>query len=291
MKYRFITEQCSDISVEKMCRFLKVSRSGYYDWQVRGPSRRTLENERLLGKIQVAHSNSRGTYGSPRIYEDLKAAGENCSPYRVTRLMRLNGIKAKARKKFKKTTDSEHKLAIAPNLVNQDFTAADVNQLWLSDITYIWTNEGWLYLAAILDVYSRKIVGWSIKDRLYKEIVTDAINKALRRRKIGRGVVFHSDKGSQYASKAVCDLLKLSGFRQSMSGKGNCYDNAMMESFFHSLKSDIVHGEQFSTRDEARQAVFEYIEIFYNRERRHSGINYMTPVQFELNYSKLLLAA
>jgi len=292
MKYQFIADQCSGISVEKMCRFLKVSRGGYYRWQNHVPGQREQDNERLLEKIKKIFKKGRKVYGSPRIHAELNAEGETCGRKRVARIMKDHGIKAKTKRKFKCTTDSEHQHPIAPNLVEQRFLADDINQLWLSDITYIWTQEGWLYLAAILDVHSRKIVGWSLKTRLYKEIVTEAIHQALGRRQIMPDTIFHSDRGSQYASHEVSSLLKEKGFKQSMSGKGNCYDNAMMESFFHTLKTELVHDRRFATRDEAKQCIFDYIEIFYNRERRHSGINYMTPAQFEQSIrSKLLLAA
>ncbi len=281
MKYRFISDHRFEFGVEKMCRVLKVSRSGYYSWRGRGKSVRQLKNKRLLGEITESYERNRKVYGSPRITEDLLANGIECSENRVARLMRINGIAVEPKRKFKVSTDSRHSLPVAENLLKQDFTADAPDRVWVSDITYIWTTHGWLYLAVILDLFSRKVVGWSMSELLTQEIVTDALIQAIWRRKPKAGLIFHSDRGSQYASKAFRDLLGEYSFLQSMSGKGNCYDNAVAESFFHTLKTEEVYLGKYDTRSEARQSVFDYIEMFYNRTRRHSTLGYLSPFDFE----------
>ncbi|MGR3293334.1 MAG: IS3 family transposase [Candidatus Scalindua sp.] len=282
MKYRFIEENRSGFVVEKMCLALKVSKSGYYAWKGRGKSRRELENEKLDQVIRKAHRRSRERYGSPRIAKELEARGVNCSENRVARRMRLSGIVAKTRRRFKVTTRSKHNHPVAYNLINQNFNTERPDQKWVSDITYVWTREGWLYLAVILDLFSRQVVGWSMSHSLSQELVLKAFRQALWRRSPGAGVIFHSDQGVQYACQAFRDMLKEHKFVQSMSGKGNCYDNAVAESFFHTLKTELVYFESYQTRDEARKSIFEYIEIFYNRQRRHSTLGYLSPVNFEL---------
>jgi putative transposase len=264
-----------------MCRLLKVSRSGYYSWRGRRKSPRAKSNERLLRQILEVYLKSKGRYGSPRIYEELKSQGISCSRPRVARIMKANGIRSKIKKRYKITTKSNHKRAISPNLLQAAPTPREINRIWLSDITYIWTREGWLYLAAILDLFNRQIVGWSLSDNLKKELVGQAIQRAIGHRKPRSPLIFHSDRGSQYASDEVRGILKNHCFEQSMSGKGNCFDNAVMESFFHTLKTELVYLEDYCTRDQARQSIFEYIEIFYNRQRRHSSLNYLSPVEFE----------
>ena len=282
MKYKFIETYRSTFSVEKMCQTLNVSRSGYYRWQKAPVSDRVQANGKLLKKIEETYKQFQGVYGSPRITEELRENGIECSENRVARLMRENKIAAKTKRKFKVTTNSRHNLPVAPNLVNQEFTAAAPNQLWLSDITYIWTREGWLYLAAILDVFSRQIVGWSMSKRMTQELVLNALKQALWRRSITSGLIFHSDRGSQYAAHEVGKLLEKHGIKQSMSKKGDCYDNAMMESFFSSLKRELIYPfPVFENRNEAKSSVFYYVEIFYNKIRRHSGIGNIAPVKFE----------
>jgi transposase InsO family protein len=280
MKYQFITEQCSEFGVERMCRVLGVSRSGYYSHK-RYKSKREQENELLLEQIRKIHKKSRQTYGSPRITDELYDNNIRCSKNRVARLMRKNGIMAKMKRKFKVTTHSRHTDPVADNLLQQKFTTAGANKVWVSDITYIWTSEGWLYLCAILDLFSRRIIAWGVSERLTSNLVTDALLQAIWHRKVEKGILFHSDRGSQYASSACRDTLKKHGLIQSMSGKGNCYDNAVMESFFHTLKTEMVYFERFRTRREAKQCIFEYIEVFYNRQRKHSAINYKSPTEFE----------
>jgi putative transposase len=280
MKYCFMERYGSGFEVMRMCRVLGVSRSGYYSYLRRGLSQRNEENKRFLTKIKEIWKWSRGIYGSPRITAEIKAQGFFCGENRIARLMRENGIKARTRKKFKITTKSDHNLPIAEDLVGRDFSASGINQLWLSDITYIWTWEGWMYLAAVMDVYNRQIVGWALCDRLNKAVVVSALQKALQERSPGPGLIFHSDRGSQYASYKVKRILNAWDIRQSMCGKGNCFDNAMMESFFSSLKKELVHLMTFHSKDQARRAIFEYIEIFYNRQRRHSALNQKSPLEY-----------
>ena len=265
-----------------MCRALGVSRSGYYQWESQERSRRQAENDRLAFEIKRVYDKNRGVYGSPRITEELKEMGFICSRNRIARLMNLHGIVAKTKKKFKVTTHSKHLLPLAKDRVKRNFYPERPNQLWGSDITYISTAEGWLYLAVVMDLYSRKIVGWSMKDRLYREIVLEALNQALGQRNPKPGLIFHSDHGVQYASKEFRAALKARGILSSMSRTGNCYDNACLESFFHTLKTELVYDRQYFTRKEAQNSIFEYIEVFYNRQRRHSLLNHRSPAQFEL---------
>jgi transposase InsO family protein len=264
-----------------MCRVLDVSRSGYYSWAKHNASERQKENERLLLYIQQAYVRGRGTYGSPRITAELRDNGVYCGKNRIARLMKKNGIRAKTKRRFKATTKSRHDFLVVDNLLKRRFSTEAANKVWFSDITFIWTKEGWIYLAAILDAYDRQIVGWSMADRLSHGILDDAIQKALRKRKPDVGLIFHSDRGTQYASYAFQDLLHQYGFVPSMSSTGNCYDNAIMESFFHTLKTELIYFEKYRTRREAQGSVFDYIEVFYNRVRRHSSLNYCSPAEFE----------
>jgi transposase InsO family protein len=269
-----------EYTVVEMAKVLQASRSGYYKWLRQPQSHHQVYDEQLWLVIQQIYKQHKGRYGSPRITDDLHDQGYRCSKHRVARIMREHKLQAKAARRYKVTTDSEHPDPIAPNLVQQKFHADQANALWLSDITYIWTNERWLYLAVVLDVYNRKVVGWSLGDRLTKELVVTAIRQALDRERPGAGLIFHSDRGCQYASQVVRDLLAGENIRQSMSGKGNCYDNAMMESFYHTFKVELVYQEHFTTRFQARQSIFEYIEVYYNRQRKHSALGYVAPVQF-----------
>jgi len=286
MKYRFIENHRSAFRVERMCHVLEVSRSGYYGWRKRGVSKRERSNQKLLIKIKNSYITSHKTYGSPRITADLRANKETCGHNRVARVMRVNGIAAKTKRKFKVTTTSKHNHPVAPNLVKQEFVADKPNQLWTSDITYLWTIEGWLYLSVILDVFNRRIVGWAMNKRLKKELVIAALKQALNHRTPTRDMILHSDQGSQYASGDFQTLLKRNGIKPSMSGKGNCYDNAITETFFHTLKTELIYFKNYQTREEAKSSIFEYIEVFYNRQRRHSALGYKSPVDFEnqLNY-------
>ena len=272
----------SGFTVRKMCRVLGVSRSGYYAYLRRGLNRRHEENRSLLTKIQEIWAWSHRVYGSPRITAELRAQGYRCGEKRIARIMRANAIASLTRKRYKITTNSDHKLPVAEDLVERDFTATGPNKLWVSDITYIWTWEGWLYLAAVMDVYNREIVGWTLYKRMTKELVANALLKALAKRDPQPGLILHSDRGSQYASHRVGRILNAWQVHQSMSSKGDCFDNAIMESFFSSLKKELVHLKTFHSRAHAKSCVFDYIEIFYNRQRRHSALNYKTPLEYYL---------
>ena len=282
MKYWFMDQHRFCHGVQKMCRVIGASRSGYYGWKRQPQGNRQKENEKILMEIRESYNNSRMAYGSPRITEDVRAKGTKCSENRVARLMKNHGIVAKTAKKFKATTNSRHNLPVAENLLNQDFKADKPNTVWISDITYIATLEGWLYLAVILDLYSRQVVGWAMSDRLMSDFVIKALYQAIGRRKPAGGCIFHSDRGVQYASADFRDVLSNYGFIQSMSRKGNCYDNAVAESFFHTLKTEHVYDYRYERRAEAMQSIFEYIEMFYNRHRRHSALGYRCAVSFEL---------
>lgn len=282
MKYKFIDMSRSEFEVGKMCRVLGVSRSGYYAWRRKPVSVREEENEKLVLEIREIHERSRGTYGSPRVHAELRERGYRIGRNRVARLMKRHGIRSKVKKRFKVTTHSKHGLPVADNFLRRgDIRVHRLDQVWVSDITYIRSHEGWLYLCIIMDLYSRSIVGWSMEDRLTKELVFKSLYMACMRRKPGRGVIFHSDRGSQYASRALNATLMKKGFIASMSGKGNCYDNAHAESFFHTMKVEEVYGNVYRSRHEAKLSIFEYIEVFYNRFRKHSQLGYQSPYQFE----------
>jgi putative transposase len=282
MKYRFISGHREMFRVGRMCNILDVSRSGYYAWLRRPESLRKKENRKLAIKIKVIHGQKRKTYGSPRIHKELNENGVKCSLNRVARIMKQEGARAIVPRKYKATTDSKHSLPVAPNLLKQDFDIKESNKVWLADITYISTIEGWLYLAAIMDLGCRRIKGWSMSNRLTKELALDALKMAICNNPNSSGVIHHSDRGSQYASADYQKLLKSNGLISSMSRKGNCWDNAPMESFFHTLKTEWVYSFKYNTRQEAKASLFEYIEIFYNRQRRHSALHYMNPCQYEL---------
>lgn len=264
-----------------MCRVLRVSRSGYYAWRRAPESPRAAENRRLDAAIRQLFDDHRGRYGAPRITLDLQAEGWPVSRRRVARRMRAMGLRARAARRFKATTQSRHTLPVAPNRLEQDFTAAGPNQKWVADITYLWTGEGWLYLAVVLDLFSRAVVGWSMGERITQDLVMAALTMAVFRRRPAPGLLVHSDRGSQYAARDYQALLAQQGFLCSMSKKGDCYDNAAMESFFHTLKVEQVHGARYPTREAAKADVFEYIETYYNPKRRHSTLNYPSPWDFE----------
>lgn len=263
-----------------MCRVLEISRSGYHDWVHRDKSLREIEDSRLLEKIEEIFKASKKTYGSRRIHRQLILDGEICSRRRVTRLMRKNGIMPKRKRRFVKTTDSGHDFPIVENLLDRDFSIDQPNKAWVSDITYIPTDEGWLYLSSVIDLYNREAVGWSMSGRIDRKLVIDALDMAVLHRKPGPGLIAHSDRGSQYASFDYRRELEKHGMICSMSRKGDPWDNAVMESFFGSLKTELIHHKHYKTRDEARRDIFEYIEIFYNRVRLHSALGYLSPVQF-----------
>lgn len=264
-----------------MCLVLQVSRSGYYGWLKRPESNREKEDKELITMIGIIFKEGRGTYGARRIRKKLAMQGRNVSRRRVEKLMALAGLACKTRRKFKVTTDSNHSLPIAPNLLKRQFAVIEPDRYWTGDITYIPTDEGWLYLAIVLDLFSRQIVGWSMSGRMKAELVNDALLMAVWKRKPGKGLIWHTDRGSQYASEAHRKVCKQHRILQSMSRKGDCWDNAVSESFFHTLKTELTHHHRFKTREEAKQAIFEYIEVFYNRVRIHSTNGYMSPVEFE----------
>ncbi len=251
-------------------------------WKRRPECRRTCENRRLLGKIRTIHAKSTGTYGRVRVLAELRDRGFACGRHRIARLMRSADLQGIPRRRFRRTTTSVHRLPVAPNRLKQDFSASAPNQRWVSDITYLWTGEGWLYLAVILDLYSRKVVGWSTSNRLQSDLVLEALQMALGLRTLVPGLIHHSDRGSQYASQDFQNLLRNHDIQCSMSGTGNCYDNAVAESFFATLKRERVYRQMYRRRDEAKSDLFQYIEVFYNRQWRHSAAGLKSPVQFEV---------
>jgi transposase InsO family protein len=269
-----------------MLRVLGVSASGYYVWKKNPGNGREKENLRLVTHIKAVHEESRKTYGSPRIHAELCSRGIRCGKNRVARLMRQKGIQARQKRKFKATTNSNHQLPVYENRLNRSFNVSSPNTSWAADITYIWTHEGWLYLAVILDLFSRKIIGWSMSERIEKQLVIDALLMALGQRRPAVGMLHHSDRGSQYASKEYQTLLRDAGISCSMSRKANCWDNAVSESFFSTLKREWVQGKRYRTRSDARGDIFYYIETWYNRKRRHSTLGYLSPAEFELRAAK-----
>jgi len=281
VRFHFIDSVKKAYPLCLLCKVMQVSRSGYYSWRNRGQSARDEEREKLIPKVKEIHKTSRGTYGSRRIAMELESVGTHCGKHKAGTLMRLAGVQAKQRKKFKATTNSKHSLPVAPNLLQRQFTVSALNMAWVGDITYIWTTEGWLYLAVVIDLYSRRVVGWSINKRMTKQLVKDALLMAIWRRKPSPGLIFHSDRGSQYCSHEFQKLLKRHGIRSSMSRKGDCWDNAVAESFFGTLKQELVFWVKYITRDHAKRSIVDYIEMFYNSTRRHSYLDYMTPMQFE----------
>ncbi len=281
MKYAFIRDNEGEFHVAAMCRVLEVGASGYYCWRGRKPAARAEENGRLLEKIKAAHADSRAVYGSPKIYRCLRRDGERVNHKRVERLMRENGLRAKRVRKIKRTTDSRHSLPVAENVLARQFSAERPDEVWTSDITYVWTSEGWLYLAVFLDLYSRLVVGWAVSESLEVGVVERAFLQGQVRRRGAVSPLVHSDRGSQYASAAFTERLAAWGCSQSMSRKGNCWDNAVTESFFGILKNELVHHERFATRQEARDKIFDYIEVFYNRMRIHSATDYSAPAEYE----------
>jgi len=279
-------ENVHEFSIERMSIVLRVSRSGYYRFCQAIPSLRSRENEQLLVKIKTIHENSQQIYGSPRVHAELLSEGETCSRPRVARLMRKNGLQAKMKRRFKVTTKANPKAKVAPNLLKRDFTAIQPNQRWVADMTYVATAEGWLYVAAVLDLFSRRIVGLAMSDRMTADLVLAALKQAILHRQPTAGLIHHSDRGSQYTSQDFQKFLKWHKVVASMSGSGNCYDNAAMESFFHTLKTEWVYFENYRSREQAKQSIFEYVEVFYNRQRRHSTLAYLSPAKFEMQWQQ-----
>jgi len=287
MRYAFIQNHREAFPVNLLCQVLEVSTSGFYAWLRRPESPRSRANRRLLVEIKAVHQRSRQTYGSPRVHADLNANGQACGKHRVAQLMRKHGIVTHHKRKFKATTHSRHTHPVAENVLHRQFAVTEPNRWWVSDITYIPTQEGWLYLAVTLDLYHRKVMGWAMDWWMTQQLVIDAFTMALKNGHPRPGLVHHSDQGVQYACHAFQALLKASGIQCSMSRKGNCWDNAVAESFFHTLKVELIHTRQYHTRQEARAEIFDYIEVFYNRQRRHSVLGYRTPAEFE----KMAIAA
>ncbi len=271
-------------AIKEMAEYLKVSRSAFYRWQRYGESPKAREDAVLKARIKAIFDGSGKTYGALRTSLDLKDEGVKCGKFRTRRLMKELSLTPKAKRKYKATTDSNHKKETAPNLLGQKFAVAVPDRVWVGDITYVWTHEGWLYLAVVIDLFSRKVVGWAMSDQIKRGLVISAFNMAVRSRNPLPDLIFHSDKGSQYCSDDFKKALKNVKAIQSMSGKGNCYDNAVAESFFHTLKVEELHSLIFLTRNAAKRCIFEYIEVFYNKKRRHSYINYLSPERFENRY-------
>ena len=277
----FINDHQAQFPVSVMCSVFQVSRSGYYAWSKRPESKRSKENRELSQEIAAIHRESDGIYGSPKIHGELQRRGKRHGKNRIVRLMRKDGLYSKTQRKFRVTTDSNHSQPVAPNLLNREFTPARANQAWVCDITYIWTAEGWLYLAIVMDLFSRTIVGWSMAERMTRQLAMDALTLAAKRRNPPRGLLHHSDRGSQYASDDYQALLTKHGMVCSMSRTGNCWDNAPAESFFGILKRELIYHKRYLSRSQARQSIFNYIERFYNRRRIHSSLGYLTPNEFE----------
>lgn len=285
MKYAWIAEQGLRYPLVDMCKVLDVSITGYRAWKRGGrPDRKRLTDAQMLALVRSIHAEIRGAYGSPRMVRELQARGFPAGRERVERLMRENGIRARHKRRYKVTTDSKHGLPVADNLLDRNFGPTSPNQVWTSDITYLWTDEGWLYLAIVLDLFNREVVGWSLKPRMTSDIVIDALTMAWFRRRPPPGLVHHSDRGSQYASHAFQDKLKEYGMLCSMSRKGNCWDNAPTESWFNSFKNEWVHGVRYATHADMKATAFEYIEVFYNRKRQHSTLGYKSPIRFLENW-------
>jgi putative transposase len=281
MKFRFIEAHGDRWPVTVLCDVLQVTTAGYYAWQQRPPSDQQQRRDALLVEIRAIHQEVKARYGSPRIHAELRARGQTCCVNTVAKLMQQHDIAAKTKRKFRHTTDSNHALPVAANLLDRQFDPLAPNERWVADITYIPTREGWLYLAAVEDLYSRMVVGWSMADHRESRLVVDALAMAVQRRLPDEGLLAHSDRGSQYASEHYQSLLAEHGIACSMSGRGDCWDNAPMESFFASLKKELVHDADFATRAEARAAIFEYIEVFYNNQRRHSTLGHQSPAEYE----------
>jgi transposase InsO family protein len=291
MKFAFIVAERALYPVVVLCRVLAVSTSGFYAWLKRPVAKRVDADAALSAEIAAAHERGRGTYGSPRVHAELAARGIRVGKKRVERLMRANGIQARQKRRFRRTTDSNHEFPIAPNILARKFEAAAPNQVWVTDVTYIFTNEGWLYLAAILDLFSRRVVGWSTSDVNDRQLALAALDQALRTRRPRIGMLHHSDRGSPYASDDYRAALKARGIVASMSRTGDCWDNAVAESFFATLKGELVDHERYETHAIAIASIGDYLESFYNLQRRHSFLDYVSPIEFELNGQIAALAA
>jgi transposase InsO family protein len=291
VKFAFVAAQLVAFPVAVVCRVLHVSTSGYYAWTERGASCRSRRDRDLGAKVRAAHAASKGRYGSPRVHAELRAAGEKVGRKRIARLMKQAHLEGRKRRRFRKTTDSNHRLPIAPNLLKRNFTATAPNQAWVTDITFLWTQQGWLYLAAILDLFSRRVVGWATSPNVDRHLALAALRAALRDRRPSEGLVHHSDRGSTYASGDYRNALEAHGIECSMSRKGDCWDNAVAESFFASLKREVEEIEDLESHAQANVILADYIDKFYNLQRRHSTIGYRSPTEFELMNCKESRAA
>jgi len=281
MRFKLIDAAKEEFPVQRLCKVLGVSPSGYFAWKSRPASQRQRDDLVLLAHVRSAFALSNRTYGSPRMTHELRGQGLEAGRRRVARLMRENGLRARQPRRFRRTTDSLHAFPVAPNLLDQDFSAERPGEKWGADISYVWTREGWLYLAVVMDLYARRVVGWAVSDRLHKELALAALRRALAIRRPPAGLTHHSDRGGQYCSIEYQAELRRHGILISMSGKGNCYDNSMVETFFKTLKSELVWRTVFQTRGEASDALARYIDGFYNPVRRHSALGFVSPAQFE----------
>lgn len=286
MRFAFIDAEKALFPIDLMCEVLQVSRSGFYAWRRRPASTRSCVDKRLAVEITSVHVEHKGRYGSPRIQLELRDRGFDIGRRRISRLMRQEDLWWRKTRRFRTTTNSDHAMPLAPNVLDRCFQTSSPDTAWVGDITYIWTDEGWLYLAAILDVFSRRVVGWAMGERITATLALDALRMALSRRQPPCGLVHHSDRGSQYASLGYRAELAANGIVCSMSRKGNCWDNAVAESFFATLKGELVDDAQWATRTEARQEIFEYLEVYYNGKRRHSTLGFISPVAFELQHQQ-----
>lgn len=286
MRFTLVDQAKEEFPVHRLCRVLGVSQSGYFAWKSRPASARQRQDMVLLAHIRSSFALSNGTYGSPRMTHELRDNGLSVGRHRTARLMRENGLVARQKRRFRRTTDSEHAWPVAPNLLEQDFTATRADEKWGADISYVWTREGWLYLAVVIDLFSRRVVGWATADRLHRDLALSALLQALAIRRPAAGLIHHSDRGSQYCSIEYQAELQKHGVQISMSGKGNCYDNAMVETFFKTLKSELVWRTAFDTRGEASAMIGRYIDRFYNPARRHSALAFMSPVQYEMTATR-----
>jgi putative transposase len=291
MRFAFIGAEKARHSVPMLCRLLRVSRSGYYAWRVRGPSRRALEDARLGTLVVAAHQAGRGTYGSPRVLDDLRESGERTSRKRVARLMKERGLVGEPKKRWRHPSSAPSDNVSAPNTLDRAFNVLAPNRVWASDITYIRTWEGWLYLAVVIDLFSRRVVGWSMQSSLHTDIVLSALTMAVGQRLPGPGLLQHSDRGCQYTSDDYQRALRSHGIECSLSGRGNCWDNAVVESFFGTLKRELVYRRSWQTRNEAASAIHEYIEVFYNRRRRHTTLASRSPAAHEALHAKRVYQA
>ena len=291
MRFAFIHEEKAGWPVEVLCETLEVSRSGYYAWKGRPEPARAIDDARLVVEIKAAQATGRGAYGSPRVHRELRAKGRRVGKKRIERLMRREGLAARRKRRFRKTTDSKHNDPIAPNVLARDFDVELPNTAWVTDVTYVWTLEGWLYLAAILDLFSRRVVGWAASAHNDRALALEALTNAFGERKPSPGLLHHSDRGSVYASIDYGDALTAMGAVKSMSRKGDCWDNAVAESFFATIKGEMIDHERYETRAEAIAAIAGYIDGFYNPVRRHSTIGYVSPIEFELSYRMRKMAA